>query len=74
MEKFECLISTFIGEDIIQINPEIFSGELLYILITYDEYLFYSNDNQPIVWELIANPNILIETRKYLKSDKNEDG
>ncbi|CAG8661409.1 20301_t:CDS:2 [Rhizophagus irregularis] len=54
MEKFECLISTFIGEDIIQINPEIFSGELLHILITYDEYLFYSNDNQPIVWEPIA--------------------
>ncbi|PKY35160.1 hypothetical protein RhiirB3_455599 [Rhizophagus irregularis] len=52
MEKFECLISTFIGEDIIQINPEIFSGELLHILITYD-------DNQPIVWEPIVYPKAI---------------
>ncbi|RGB22156.1 hypothetical protein C1646_782841 [Rhizophagus diaphanus] len=49
MEELECLMPTFVGEDMMQINPEISNGELLHILVTHNECLFYSNDDRPIV-------------------------
>ena len=108
MEELECLMPTFVGDNIIQINPEI-SDKPLHILVTHDECLFYSNDDWPIVWapigepplrkkgqgksimvseflletigrlklipeQVLANPNIPIEARKYLKPGKNADG
>ncbi len=49
MEELKCLMPTFVGEDMVQINPEISDGKPLHIHVTHDECLFYSNDDQPIV-------------------------
>ena len=55
MEELECLMPTFVGDDMIQINPEIVDKPL-HILVTHDECLFYSNDDRPIVWVPIGEP------------------
>ena len=55
MEELECLMPTFVGDDMIQINPEIVDKPL-HILVTHDECLFYSNDDRPIVWAPIGEP------------------
>jgi hypothetical protein len=109
MKELESLMPTFVGDDMIQINPEISVEKPLHILVTHDECLFYSNDDRPIVWapigepplrkkgqgksimvsdflletigrlkltpeQILANPNIPTEARKYLKPGKNAEG
>ena len=54
MKKLESLMPTFVGNNMIQINPEISDEKLLYILVTHDECLFYSNDDWLIIWAPIG--------------------
>ena len=107
MLQYENFMSTFEGENMKQQNLSLLSNEKLHILITYDECIFYTNDDRPIIWtplrslllrkkgqgksimvskfllevtsrlklsenEILLNPNILTEARKFLKPEKNE--
>ena len=49
MKTFEQFMPTFVGNEIIQINPDISSNRQLHIFITHDECLFYANDDRPII-------------------------
>ena len=46
----------FVGDEMVQINPELPDGQKLYIFITHDESLFYSNDDRPTVWAPLGEP------------------
>src|SRR6266542_982297 len=50
MMKYEKLMPAFIGDKMQMILPELESEEQLHILVTYDECLFYANDDRPIIW------------------------
>ena len=62
MKTFEQFMSTFVGNEIIQINPKLSSNQQLHIFITHDECLFYANDNHPIIWVPIGKPSLQINT------------
>ena len=49
MKTFEQFMPTFVGNEMIQINPDISSNQQLHIFITHDECLFYANDDRPII-------------------------
>ncbi|POG57842.1 hypothetical protein GLOIN_2v1791234 [Rhizophagus irregularis DAOM 181602=DAOM 197198] len=109
MLQYKNFMPSFESENMIQQNPSLLPNEKMHILVTYDEYLFYSNDDRPIIWapignpplrkkgqgksimvskfllkiigrlklseeEIILNPNVPIEARKFLKPGKNEEG
>jgi hypothetical protein len=109
MLQYEKFMPIFEGENMKQQNPSLLPNEKMHILVIYDEYLFYSNDDRPIIWasignpplrkkgqgksimvneflleiigrlklsedEIILNPNIPIEARKFLKPEKNKKG
>jgi hypothetical protein len=42
MKEFEQYMPKFVGDEMIQINPELPNGQKLYIFIAHDESLFYS--------------------------------
>ena len=44
----------FVGDEIVQINPEISSNQQLHIFVIYDKCLFYANDDHPIIWAPIG--------------------
>jgi len=56
MKTFEQFMPTFVGNEMIQINPDISSNQQLHIFITHDECLFYANDDRPIIWAPIGEP------------------
>src|SRR6266498_1216446 len=56
MKKLEQFMPTFVGDEMIQINSEISANQQLHILITYDECLFYANDDCPIIWAPLEEP------------------
>lgn len=56
MKEYECLMPTFVGNDMVQINPEVSDDKPLHILVTHDECLFYSNDDRPTIWAPIGEP------------------
>jgi len=56
MKEFEQFMPTFIRDEMVQINSEISSNQQLHIFVTHDEYLFYANDDHPIIWAPIGEP------------------
>ena len=56
MKKLEQFMPTFVGDEMIQINPEISANQQLHILVTHDKCLFYANDDRPIIWALLEEP------------------
>src|SRR5206468_2708700 len=58
MKTFEQFMPTFVGNEMIQINPDISSNQQLHIFITHDECLFYANDDRPIIWAPIGEPSL----------------
>src|SRR5207248_2908848 len=86
MKTFEQFMPTFVGNEMIQINPDISSNQQLHIFITHDECLFYANDDRPIIWAPIGEPplrkkgqgksimvsDFLLETDGRLKLNENE--
>src|SRR5256885_12484332 len=53
---YTTLFRSFVGNEMIQINPDISSNQQLHIFITHDECLFYANDDRPIIWAPIGEP------------------
>jgi len=49
MLQYENFMLTFEGENMEQQNPLLLPNEKLHILITYDECIFYTNDDRPII-------------------------
>jgi len=56
LKELEQFMPMFVGDDMIQINPEIPNNQQLHIFVTHDECLFYANDDRPIVWTPIGEP------------------
>ena len=56
MKEFEQYMPKFVGDEMIQINPELPNGQKLYIFIAHDESLFYSNDDRPTMWAPLGEP------------------
>ncbi|RIA94996.1 hypothetical protein C1645_734360 [Glomus cerebriforme] len=83
---YEMFMPTFEEENMEQKDPILLPNEKLHIFITYDEYLFYVNDDRPIVWAPIDEPllrkkgqgksimisDFLLETNRRLKLNENE--
>ncbi|PKY28941.1 hypothetical protein RhiirB3_320112, partial [Rhizophagus irregularis] len=56
MLSYEKFMPTFEGENMEQKNLVLLPNKKLHILITHNEYLFYANDDRPVVWAPIGEP------------------
>jgi hypothetical protein len=50
MEEFKQLMPTFKENNMDQKDPVLPNEEKLHIFVTHDEYLFYANDDCPLIW------------------------
>ncbi|RIA84686.1 hypothetical protein C1645_698453 [Glomus cerebriforme] len=85
-KKFLLKLLVYEEENMKQKDPILLSNEKLHIFITYDECLFYTNDDRPIAWAPIGEPllrkkeqgksimvsDFLLKTNGKLKLNKNE--
>ncbi|RGB24942.1 hypothetical protein C1646_772411 [Rhizophagus diaphanus] len=69
MLQYENFIPNFEGENMIQQNLSLLPNKKMHILVTYDECRLKLLEE-----EIILNPNVPIEARKFLKPEKNEEG
>ncbi|PKC53250.1 hypothetical protein RhiirA1_479693, partial [Rhizophagus irregularis] len=86
MLSYEKFMPTFEGENMEQKNLVLLPNKKLHILITHNEYLFYANDDRPVVWAPIGEPplrkkgqgksimvsDFLLETDGRLKLNEDE--
>ena len=56
MEEFEQLMPIFEGDNMEQKDPVLPEEKKLHIFVTHDEYLFYANDDRPIIWAPLGKP------------------
>ncbi|PKY47601.1 hypothetical protein RhiirA4_462873 [Rhizophagus irregularis] len=83
-EKTSRLMPIFKGNNMEQKDPILPNGKKLHIFVTHDKYLFYANDNRPIIWAPLGEPplheqaqvypNISQKAQKFLRPGKNKEG
>ncbi|GBB83636.1 hypothetical protein RclHR1_10330006 [Rhizophagus clarus] len=56
MEEFEKLMLIFEGDNMEQKDLILSNKEKLHIFVIYDECLFYTNDDHPIIWASLGKP------------------
>ena len=57
MKELEKFMPIFVGEEMLQIDPEIPFNQKLHIFIIYDECIFYANNDRPLIWAQIGEPS-----------------
>ncbi len=50
MKEYEQFMPIFIRDEMKQINLEISDNQKIHIFVMYNESLFYTNDDHPIIW------------------------
>ena len=50
MENYDSLMTKYVGEELVEVAPDLAPGQKRHVLVVHDESCFHANDGKKVAW------------------------